>query len=154
MTKSNELYAVLEDFFVRCLNMGEAESMDRLVELDLSLTQAKTLFVLAQAAKPMPIHALAERIRLSMAAMGRNVDHLVHAGLVERREDLSDRRVKLVSITKDGREAANQHIDAKRAALRAFVGRLDSEQAKSLHDSLKPILAGDALRPTSEETSA
>ena len=103
---------------MRCLNMGEAQGVDRLVELRLSISQAKTVFVLAHAGHPMPINEIAEHIRLSVAAAGRNIDKLVRLGLVERREDESDRRVKLVSITKAGLDAADQQFEAKRSAIK------------------------------------
>ncbi len=152
MATDEPLYEVLEQFFVRCLNMGEAQGMDRLVELELSISQAKTVFVLAQAAEPLPINAIADYIRLSVAATGRNIDQLVRMGLVERRENESDRRVKLVTITEAGHLAADQHFEAKRSAMRALVSRLAPDEADRLRDALKPILAGDALRPISQET--
>ncbi len=83
---------------MRCMSSAEAQGIDRLLELELSISQAKTLFVLAQSTDPLPIHAVAEHIRLSVAATGRNIDSLVKMGLVERREDATDRRVKLVRV--------------------------------------------------------
>ena len=73
-------------------------------------------------------------------------------GLVERREDENDRRVKLVTITKAGHDVADQHLEARRTALRAMVSRLSADEADRLHDALQPILAGDGLRPTTQET--
>jgi DNA-binding MarR family transcriptional regulator len=151
VTSDDHLQEMLEQFFMRCLNMAESQGVDRLVELELSISQAKTVFVLAHAGHPMPINAIAEHIRLSVAAAGRNIDKLVRLGLVERREDETDRRVKLVSITKAGLDAADQQFEAKRSSLKALVSRLSPEDATRLHDALQPILAGDALRPISQE---
>lgn len=149
MTTNPELEEALQQFLMRCMSSAEAQGIDRLVELELSISQAKTVFVLAQASGPLPIHAIAEHIRLSVAATGRNIDQLVKMGLVERKEDENDRRVKLVTITKAGHEVADQHLEARRTALRAMVSRLSSDEASRLHDALQPILAGDALRPIS-----
>lgn len=154
MDKNGQLQETLERFLMRCMSSAEAQGIDRLLELELSISQAKTLFVLAQSAEPLPIHAIAEHIRLSVAATGRNIDSLVKMGLVERREDETDRRVKLVTITKAGDEVADQHLEARRTALRAMVSRLKPDEATRLHDALQPILAGDALRPDAQETSA
>lgn len=141
MTLSQDrLFAALEDFFVRCVGLSESESVDVLVELDLSISQAKTLFVLAHAPEPLPINALAERIRLSVAAAGRNVDSLVRAGLLARTESPVDRRVKLVSLTAAGREVTDQHVDAKRGAMRALVESLEPADADRLTDALQPLL--------------
>ena len=136
---------------MRCMSGAEAQGIDRIVELELSISQAKTVFVLAQAAQPLPIHAIAQQIRLSVAATGRNIDQLVRMGLLERREDENDRRVKLVSITKAGREVADQHLEARRTALKSMVSRLTPEEADRLQEALQPILAGDDLRPTNQE---
>jgi DNA-binding MarR family transcriptional regulator len=153
VTTADSLFDALEEFFGRCLGMAESESVDVLVELDLSLSQAKMVFVLAHAAEAMPINRLADHVHLSVAATGRNVDQLVRAGLAERHESEADRRVKLVTITEAGRAAADHHIEAKREALRQFIGRLDAAQADTLRAALTPILAGDALRPIHQETS-
>lgn len=153
MTVDDRLFDVLEKFFFSCVGMGESESMNQLVELDLSISQAKTIFALSQAAGPMPISSLAELIHLSVAATGRNVDQLVKADLVERRESEVDRRVKLVEITKAGRAVVDQHLEAKRSSLRALVARLDQAEATRLYDALCPIVAGISLRPIQQETS-
>ena len=139
---------------MRCMSSAEAQGIDRLVELELSISQAKTVFVLAQAAEPLPINAVADHIRLSVAATGRNIDRLVKMGLVERREDEKDRRVKLVTITKAGHDVADQHLEARRTALGAMVSRLSSDEADRLREALQPILAGDPLRPNTQEKSA
>jgi DNA-binding MarR family transcriptional regulator len=146
------LFELLEQFFVRCLSVGESEGIDRLVELELSITQARTVFTVSQAAEPLPINALADLIGLSVAATGRNVDQLVHTGLLERRESTDDRRVKLVSITAAGREAVVQHLEAKRASIRALIARLEPEHAQRLAEALEPIVAGEALRPVPQES--
>jgi len=147
VTKDDQLQEVLEQFFMRCMNMGESQGIDRLIELELSISQAKTLFVLAQAAEPLPINAIAEHIRLSVAAAGRNIDQLVRMGLVERREDETDRRVKLVTITDAGHATTDQHFEAKRSSMRAMISRLSPAEGDRLLEALKPIVAGDALRP-------
>jgi DNA-binding MarR family transcriptional regulator len=130
---------------------GDSESVDHFVELELSLSQVKAIFVLAQAAEPLPIHALAERMRLSVAATGRTVDLLVTAGLAERRENPADRRVKLVTITQAGLDATEAHIEAKKKAMRAQIDRLDAAEADRLHDALIPLLR---CSPLEQELSA
>ncbi|KAA1380870.1 MarR family transcriptional regulator [Aeromicrobium fastidiosum] len=130
---------------------GDSESVDHFVELELSLSQVKAIFVLAQAPDPLPIHALAERMRLSVAATGRTVDLLVTAGLAERRENPADRRVKLVTITQAGLDATEAHIEAKKNAMRAQIGRLDAAEADRLHDALIPLLR---CSPLEQELSA
>ncbi len=148
---NQRLYDALETFLRGTMNLAEVEGIDRLIELDLSMSQARILHVLAYCGGPMPIHALADRLRLSVAATGRNVDRLVQDGLVERREDSTDRRVKQVSLLEAGIAAVDQHVEAKRAAVRTLIDRLSTEQADQLLAALEPIVASDILRRPNQE---
>ena len=48
------LYPVLEAFLRGTMNIAEVQGIDRLIELDLSMTQARLLFVLAHDDLPRP----------------------------------------------------------------------------------------------------
>ena len=48
---------------MRLMTVAESDGMDALVELDLSFSQARMLFLLAKSGEPMPIHAIAEAHR-------------------------------------------------------------------------------------------
>ena len=157
MTSHERLFDSLYEFFHTCMATGDSDTVDHLMELELSLSQVKSLFVLAQADEPLPIHVLAEHIRLSVAATGRTVDLLVTAGLVERRENPADRRVKHITITSAGREATDAHLELKKAAMRAQIAQLDPEEADRLHDALAPLHARShthAHGPLEQELSA
>lgn len=147
MTTPDQLYSALEDFVMRLMNIAESDGMDALVELDLSFSQARTVFLLAKTAEPMSIHAIAAKLGLSDAATGRNVEQLLKLDVVERRESPDDRRVKLVSLTPVGEEMALGHVDAKRDSLKAFAATLPPEQRDNLHRALSDILAGGTLHP-------
>jgi DNA-binding MarR family transcriptional regulator len=147
----DDLYDVLADFLTRLMNVSEADGLDALIHTDLSFSQARTLFLLTRTAEPMPIHAIAEALGLSVAAAGRNVDRLLHLDMVERRESASDRRVKLVSLTPVGEQLAAQHIEAKRGSLKAFTHALPPEQCDQLHRALTDILVGGVLRPRPDQ---
>ena len=146
-TSPSDLYGVLDDFVVRLLSLSEADGMDALIELDLSFSQARTLFCLAHNCDEMPIHAIADRLSLSVAAAGRNVDQLVKLNLVERRESPDDRRVKLISLSPGGQKIAAQHFDSKRTSIRTFTDKLPADQREDLHRAISVILAGETLRP-------
>ncbi|MGJ9421456.1 MarR family winged helix-turn-helix transcriptional regulator [Aeromicrobium sp. CF3.5] len=139
MTSHDNVFNALHDFLSACTSSGDSDTVDRFVDLELSLSQVKALFVLGHADEAMAINALAERIRLSFAAAGRIVDGLVTSGLVERRENPEDRRVKLVTITAAGREVTASEIDAKQAAMRAQIQRLTPDEAARLAESLRPL---------------
>ena len=142
----DELYVALEDFVMRLMTLAESDGMDAMVELDLSFSQARMLFLLAHQGEPMPIHAIATKLGLSDAATGRNVEQLLKLEVVERRESPVDRRVKLVSLTPVGEKLSTQHIDCKRESIKAFTADLPEDQRDNLHRALSDILAGDTLR--------
>ena len=150
-TQLDELHDALVDFVTRLMCASESDGLDALVETDLSFSQARTLFLLTKTAEPLPIHAIAEALGLSVAAAGRNVDQLLRLGMVERRESASDRRVKLVSLTSTGQQITAQHIEAKRDAFRAFTHALPPEHRDQLHRALTTILAGGVLRPRTDQ---
>ena len=150
-TGPDELSGVLVDFVTRLLSASASDGLDALLESDLSLSQARTLFLLSKTAEPMPIHVIAEALGLSVAAAGRNVDRLVRLDMVERRESASDRRVKLVSLTSTGRRITAQHLEAKRDSFRAFTRALPPEHCGQLHRALTNILAGGVLCPRTDQ---
>lgn len=151
MSSHDAAFDALHEFFIRCSTEGDSDSVDHLVELDMSLSQVKTLFVLAHADEPLPINVLADRIRLSVAAAGRTVDLLVTAGLVERAESVADRRVKLVTLTTSGRDITAAHVDDKKAAMKAQIARLSDSQADQLARALAPLASN---HPHEQETPA
>lgn len=150
MTSHDRLFDTFEEFLSGCVGMTEADEVDRLLELELSMSQTKSIFVLSNAGEAMPITALASRLGMSAPTAGRTVDQLVKAGLAERHEDPADRRVKLVSVTKSGREIAERHFEAHRATFREIFSRLSDAEAANLADALRPLLAA-VPRPTTEQ---
>src|SRR5262245_17667747 len=82
--------------------LGDARTFQAAAALDLSFSQVCTLFTLETSDHPLAVHELAGRLGLSVAATGRAVDALVREGLVSRREDQHDRRIKRISLTGAG----------------------------------------------------
>ena len=149
--KSDDLFDALTEFFQRVFSLAEAGAMDQMIELDVSFTQARTMFLLAHMDGPLPINEIASRLGLSVAATGRNIDQLVKLAIVERQESPDDRRVKLVSLSPTGFEIADQQIEQKRRTVRAFVDRLNTTDAENLIKALRPILAGESLRTSHKD---
>ena len=130
----------LETFLGRVFINAESDAYELFLALDLSFSQARTLFTLAQSDSPLTIGDIARLVSLSVASAGRNVDQLVKLGLVERRECDLDRRVKLVALTSKGHELARAHLDAKRDSVRHMLDRLDLDQCERLSEALAPLL--------------
>ena len=107
-------------------------------ELDLTLTQVKTLTALS--ADELTVKDLAERLGLSLPGASRAVDALVERGLLGRREDTTDRRMKRLRCTDAGRQALERLDEARLAGVANFTATLPAAQRKRLSAALRPIL--------------
>jgi DNA-binding MarR family transcriptional regulator len=124
------------------LMRADEGGMFRLIsELDLAMTQVKSLFILNACSAEPSVNQLAERIGLSLPAASRTIDGLLKRGLVERREDQHDRRIKRVRITDAGHGAVTQIAEARLHGLEAFAETLTDEQRHDLHTALIAIFA-------------
>jgi len=111
---------------------SQAEVMSATAEFELTMTQLRMLFVLEHAGRDMAVNELAEQVGVSMAAAGRAVDIVVRTGLLSRREDESDRRIKRIGLTESGRAAIVQIGQARRRAVESFVAKLDTGERAAL----------------------
>lgn len=143
MNERCELYTGLDTLFRHLFSLAESDQLSFVADVELSFTQIRTLHLLATADEPLPIHEVARQLGLSLTSAGRNIDHLVRLGSVIRRENPSDRRIKLVSITPQGLRVIDQHFEPRRRALRAFVERLPEENVRAFLDALRPLMAID-----------
>ena len=105
---------------------------------DLSLSQVKMLHLL-HAAGGQSVGDLATRLGISAATASRACDGLARAGLVERRDDPEDRRVRRVHVTETGSGYVERFAAARLDAVRELVSRLDPEQQRRLYDALAPL---------------
>lgn len=137
MLATDPLVETLEDFIVTLMALSQLDGIKQIEELELSISQARILMVVGTAGEPMPIHAIADQVGLSVAAAGRNVDHLVHVGVVTRAESPVDRRVKLVALTALGEDAVASHLEAKRDVMQRFVQRLTAGERDALDSALR-----------------
>jgi DNA-binding MarR family transcriptional regulator len=101
-------------------------------KFDLTLSQLRMLFVLDHEGSALAVNELADRVSLSMAAAGRAVDALVRSGLLSRREDADDRRVKRIALAPKGVRTIEQIGAARRQSLERFVGALSATERAAL----------------------
>ncbi len=112
------------------------EFADLLEDLGISLAQLKTLERLVAYQASPSVKELSESLGCSLANSSRAVDALARRGLVERREDETDRRVKRLSLTPAGREAIAR-IDALRLrGLEQYAATLTDDQRERLANAL------------------
>ncbi|WP_167854970.1 MarR family winged helix-turn-helix transcriptional regulator [Mangrovimicrobium sediminis] len=81
----------------------------------------------------LPQSALAEQMGLGKVALGGLVDRVEANGMVERRPDPKDRRVKRVYLTDEGRKVVTE---MRKRTLEASVGILDEVSMKDLRTTV------------------
>lgn len=118
---------------------NQAEVMAATAEFDLTLTQLRMLFVLEHAGEDLAVNALAETVALSVAATGRAVDAMVRVGLLSRREDDIDRRIKRIGLTRSGHQAIAKISLARSRAVEAFVRKLDASERDELEAAVETL---------------
>jgi DNA-binding MarR family transcriptional regulator len=129
---------------------AKGNPLDAVAELELSVSQARTLVMLDRLGGSAAVGVLAGRLPLSQGATSRVVEGLHRGGLVERQEDPSDRRVKRVTITPAGRatvERFDEFREAKVAALHDFAALLDSDDRALLGAALARVLSLPEIAP-------
>jgi DNA-binding MarR family transcriptional regulator len=117
-------------------------SRDFFVELEkagISLTQIKSLTMLAEQGEPLSVKALSDLMGLSLPGISRAVEGLVQRGEITRVEDAQDRRRKLLSITPDGRRTYERLMATRIAGVRRFVDELDPEEQEALSRGLSAL---------------
>ncbi|MER7741152.1 MarR family transcriptional regulator [Streptomyces sp. NPDC096538] len=103
----------------------------------LTGAQAKLLSLLSL--EPLPMRRLAQRLKCEPSNVTGIVDRLETRGLVERRPDPADRRVKLAAATAEGRRVARSLQESLRFAREPLAGVSEHERV-ALRDALRRML--------------
>lgn len=121
----------------RQILVGSTRDLYRLLaEADLSMTQLKMLHILMECEKESSVKELAEELSMSLPNASRTIDGLLQRGLVERREDEHDRRVKRVGPTPAARELIDRVDTVRLHGLSAWAADLSPVQRSTLLDAL------------------
>jgi DNA-binding MarR family transcriptional regulator len=136
----NAASSALNTFLDRLIDLSRPEALESLAATEITFSQLRILSALGCHTGPMSVNAIAEQVQLSLAAAGRTVDKLVCGGLVDRREDPTDRRVKRISLTDGGRRYLETHLAVKHETVRHFVANLPADMRDELCAALRPIV--------------
>jgi len=109
-------------------------------EHTLTGAQARLLSLLSL--EPLPMRKLALKLKCEPSNVTGIVDRLESRGLVERRPDPADRRVKLAAATDEGRRVAGELRDGLRFAREPLAG-LSEEERLVLRGLLRRMLDTD-----------
>jgi DNA-binding MarR family transcriptional regulator len=105
----------------------------------ISLTQIKSLAMLADSEEPMSVKVLSDLMGLSVPGISRAVDGLVQRREIKRVEDPRDRRSKLLSVTPRGRRTHDRLLAIRMAGVRRFVDELEPEEQEALAHGLRAV---------------
>jgi DNA-binding MarR family transcriptional regulator len=98
-----------------------------LMGTNLTMSQLKILLVLAQQG-PAGGQELTRELGVSLATMTGIVDRLVSQRLVTRREDPTDRRVRLIELTGAGRDLVDAIVTAGMERQRQLLATLSDDE--------------------------
>ncbi len=108
-------------------------------ELDLAPMQAKALHEL-NVEPPISMRELAERLKSDPSNVTGLIDRLEARGLVERRPDPSDRRIKGLALTSAG-ASMRERLFARLYSAPRSVADLSERDQRCLRDALQRILS-------------
>ena len=141
-----DLYALISHLHKNC----NADLFEAVGALELSLSQIKLLHHLDQPGSELTLKQGAEAIHVSLPAASRLVDDLVCRGCVERHEDATDRRMKRIRLTDQGRVVIARINAARLTGLEQFITTLGDAERQALHRVLTQLLSREeiaSLRP-------
>ena len=136
---SKKLAAELLELWHHLMRGSTQQLYTLIAELDLSITQMKTLHILTDGGSELSVKELSDRLGLSLPGASRIVDALMRRGWLERREDPDDRRMKRVRITAEGRKILDRIETARLAGLEDYAASLTPEQRARLSSALSDL---------------
>ena len=104
----------------------------------LSLTEASCLAVIGRKG-PMPLNEIAASEHLSAPSVTKTITRMEEAGLIDRLNDPTDRRVSLVTLSKKGRALVDQIRSRRNAFLLLRLQELSPSDMEAVEQAL-PIL--------------
>jgi DNA-binding MarR family transcriptional regulator len=136
---AKELAAELLDLWAHLMRGSSQQMFAVLGELELSMTQMKTLSMLDDCLEEVSVKEVSERLALSLPATSRTVDGLLRRGLLSRHEDAEDRRVKRVRLTDEGRSVVQRIVTARLQGLESYASTLSDDQRAQLMAALSEL---------------
>ena len=115
-----------------------AATTHRYLDLEISMPQLKAVYFLRDEGESS-VGGLAEAFGIGFPAASLLADKLVQAGLVERRDDASDRRRVLLRLTRAGERMVVDLREGSYALLRRWMSLLDRDDLLALSRGLRAL---------------
>jgi DNA-binding MarR family transcriptional regulator len=142
-----DLVRSLSGFAKFLLHAGGRDFYRAVGELDLSISQIRTLHLLCGPLPEASLKTLADEIGLSLPAVSRSVEALVQRELVTRTENADDRRHKAIRATPQAQALVDHLIELRVAGIQGFVQTLTGSERADLATALAPIVAREDVAP-------
>lgn len=124
----------------------ETHALASIATLGMSLTDFAVLEVLLHKG-PLPVNAIGKKVLLTSGSITTAVDKLEQKGLVERMDSPTDRRVRIVSLTKEGTKQIKIAFSEHQKHLELAVSPLTQDEKSQLVTLLRKLGKGaDQLR--------
>jgi DNA-binding MarR family transcriptional regulator len=131
--------ARIMDSQMRMYHIFAFDRSDPLLSANLTMPQLKALLVLHLRPEASGQDVMAA-MGISLATVTGIVDRLAAHGLVSRREDPRDRRVRRLELTPAGRELMEGIITAGAAHQRRLLARLDDDALRIVEQAIDHLL--------------
>lgn len=108
---------------------------------DVTFAQFRVLALLAKRSEPLTLGQLACALEIHASSAHRLCSRLEAKGLIARKPSPTDRRIVVISLTRDGERAVQDVVDERRQALEPIVARLTEVERQSLVECLESFSA-------------
>lgn len=142
--------------------LGPAQARDW-VDVDLTMSQLKMMFVLSCAMGPntdpgLRVSEVARGLGVTLPTVTAVMDKLVERGLVRRDDDPLDRRQHVCRLTEDGSALLHRLMAGRRAFTHALMDHLDDDELVAFLRGMQVLMsAAERLRAsvaTAEEPAS
>ncbi len=133
MTERDRLVEEIGGLWIRLLAVSLPEQTSSLLDYDLTLQQLRVFaFILAR--EETPISKVGEALGIKPNVATGITQRLVERGLIDRREDSEDRRIRLLTVTDRGLALIDELSGIVLAKGREMIDQLSDEQLRQLRD--------------------
>mgnify|MGYP001766773059 CR=1 FL=1 len=143
-SSASQLAAVLGKWIGVFMRQSMGELVQYSKETGFSMSQISAMFRLYHAGA-YPISEIGTHLGVTNAAASQMVERLVRQGLLERVEDLQDRRVKRLSLTPAGHQLVENVMQIRRRWMEQLSASITPEQREAVGSALT-LLTDAALR--------
>ena len=126
--------------FGRAIARSDPARLEAWVELGLTMTQLRVLFLL-RTEDGASAGAMAESLKVTPSTLTRIVDRLVRQGLIQRETDDGDRRLVRHSLSDSGASTVEELERSGRARMNEVIDRLSASQLERLVAALEDLTA-------------